>query len=335
MAFNGRFVVNLVHFAKKQGAESDDIFGLTGKTEAELFLEDCVVDDVSYNSVVEAVVELTKDPCFGLHAGENLNLAAAGLIMQLSQTCGTIKEAIKLSCQFANLGCDALPLSLVEKEKHYEIVITPKTPWAEKSFAALKHTTTGLIGFTIRQFHSLTQMKYYPMRIHFPWENDGKLAEYERVYGCPVHFNKKEISIFLTKKLVEEKILTSNYKLQRILLEYAEEKSAALKEEKGFVAVVKESVVLLKQTEFPSADRVASHLNMSTRSLQRKLQAEDYNYKKMIEELKKEFAVSYLKRKQLSVSEVAYLLGYADVSSFTRAFKKWFDQTPSEYKDLV
>lgn len=332
MAFNGRFIINIAHFARKQGASSKELIAATGLTEEELMAEDCTVDDRIYNAVIEKCVQDTSDLFFGLHAGENMNLSAAGLIMQLVQTCSTVKQALELSCEFANLGCSAMPLSLKEKTEHYKLTLTPNPVWAEQSFTAMKHTAVGTIGFTIRQYHSLTQMKFYPAKIHFTWKKETNFSEYERVYGCPVHFNQKENAIFLPKKMVEAKILTADYQLQKILFEFAQDKSNRLKNEKGFAAIVKESVVLLMRPEFPGIDRVASHLNMSARSLQRKLNEEGLRFKNLTEELKKEFAISYLKRESLSISEVAYLLSYSDISSFTRAFKKWTGMSPTQFR---
>ena len=85
MAFNGRFVLNLSHLADKQGADVSSIIELSGKGQKELIKEDCIVEDNNYNQVLEKIVELTGDELFGLHAGENLNLSAAGLILQLVQ----------------------------------------------------------------------------------------------------------------------------------------------------------------------------------------------------------------------------------------------------------
>ncbi len=334
MAFNGRFLMNMAFLASRNGANINDLVAITGKSFDELSEETCVVDNLTYNAVIELAVQETKDEFFGLHAGENLNLAAAGLIVQLAQTSETIKQAIELCCEFANLGCSALPMKLSKKE-HYEIILTPDELWKNQSQIAFQHTAEGVIAFTIKEFHSLTRMKHYPIAVHLPWSRPSNIMEYERVFGCKVHFNKDEIAILLDKKFVDQPVVTSNYNLLNILVSHAQEKSAAINNSLGFSSIVKHSLINLIKPEFPSIDQVAGHLNISTRTLQRKLKEEGTTFKQIINDLRLDFAKSYLKQQELQISEIAYLLSYSDASAFNRSFKSWTGKTPNEYRMAI
>lgn len=332
MAFNGRFLLNMAHFATRQGGDLSQFLEITGKSFEELNEESCVVDDTTYNRVLELAVEISDDAYFGLHAGENLNLSAAGLIVQLSQTSETVKQAIELCCEYANLGCSALPLSLVKKENLYKVILSPNELWKNQSAVSFQHTTEGVIAFTIKEFNSLTRMKQNPVVIHLTWPKPKDTSEYERVFGCPVLFNQDEIAIVLKEEHVEEKVITSNYNLLSVLIAHATEKSAAISKTQGFVSLVKQSMLNLIKPEFPTIDQVAGHLNISSRTLQRKLKDEGNSYKELIDELKLDFARGYLNQVELNVSEIAYLLNYADASTFNRSFKRWTGSTPGEYR---
>lgn len=334
MAFNGRFVLNMAHQATKQGGDLNQFLAVTGKSMDELHEESCVVDDMTYNKVMELAVEVSNDAFFGLHAGENLNLAAAGLIVQLSQTSETVKQAIELCCEYSNLGCNALPLCLVKMDRIYNVILSPNELWKTQSTIAFQHTTEGVIAFTIKEFSSLTRMEHSPVFVHLTWSKDKNkdIAEYERVFGCQVLFNQDKIAIGLKEEHVEEKVITANYNLLSVLIAHATEKSASLNKTLGFVSLVKKSMLNLIQPEFPSIDQVSSHLNISARTLQRKLKEEGKTYQEIIDELKLEFAKSYLNQAELAISEIAYLLGYADASAFNRSFKRWTGTTPSDYR---
>jgi len=332
MAFNGRFVVNIAHQASSYGVDARSLIRLLGKTQDELSEELCVIDDASYSDIIEKAVELTKDPFFGLHAGENLNIAAAGLIAQITQSCDTVKQALEYCCEFANLGCSALPMSLKEEKHHYKVTLRPNLSWSEQFPLAFKHTSDGVLAFTIKEFQSLTRQKHQAIAIYLPWVKPADPKEYERVFSCPVFFNHNDIAILLRKEDVEDKVISSDYELLRILVAHAEEKSRSISTQKGFVSLVKRSVVKLVKPEFPSIEMVAGHLNISKRTLQRRLKDEGFTYKGITEELKKDFAVRYLKRPDLSISEIAYLLNYADLSSFSRSFKRWTRSSPKEFR---
>jgi AraC-like DNA-binding protein len=332
MAFNGRFLLNIAYFAQHLGGNAKELIKLSGSNEDELCKEDCIIQDQVYNAVIERAVEVTNDPYFGLHAGENLNLSAAGLIGQITQSCETVHQALQMCCDFANLGCSVLPMKLEETNEFVKVLIEPDLNWAGKSPVAYKHTADGVVAFTIKEYHSLTRLKRYPIKVHLPWKKSEEDKEYRRVLGCPVVFKQDELAIFLDKAFVKEPIVTANYDLLRVLVQYAEEKSASLSAQTKYVDLVKKAILNLVKPEFPTIEQIAAHLNVSQRTLQRKLQAEGFVFQQIIDELKKEFATKYLKRSDLNISDVAYLLSYADVSAFNRAFKRWYGMLPSAFR---
>ena len=93
---------------------------------------------------VHPAVSLTGDAYFGLHLGEYLNLSAAGLISQITQTCRTIREALEYCCSFAALGCRALPMVLEERTADYRLRLIPDPLWWEASPVAVRQTVAGL-----------------------------------------------------------------------------------------------------------------------------------------------------------------------------------------------
>ncbi|MEO0337837.1 MAG: AraC family transcriptional regulator ligand-binding domain-containing protein [Bacteroidota bacterium] len=335
MAFNGRFVLNMAHFAARQGVNFEELIKASGHSVAELEQEDFQVENEVYNRVIELACERTGDPFLGLHAGENQNLTALGLIAQITHSASTVKEALEFCCQFANLGCSVLPMYLEEAGDYYKVLLRPNPVWSAQSPTTFKHTVDGVLTFSIREFHSLTRDQHHPIGIHLPWAAPTDTSEYNRVFRCPVHFQKGEIAMLLSKAQVEDKVVTSDYKLLRILVKHAEEKSAALQSQMAFTTQVKQSVIQMVRPQFPNIEQVAFHLNMSLRTFQRKLKAEGYSFKQLMDELKKEFALGYLQQDHLSISEIAYLLNYAEVSTFSRSFKRWTGHSPQTYRKQI
>ena len=334
MAFNGRFVLNVIDFASKQGADRDALIALSNTSESNLLEESCFIENTVFSGVLEKSVEVTGDPFFGLHAGEHLNLSAAGIIAQLTQSSETVRQALELACSFANIECSSLPVQLIEEEDYFKLVLTANELWRQQSELAVQHCIEGLVAFKIRQFQSLTREEHTPIEVRLPWHGLKDEDEYRRVYQCPIQFNQVEAAILLKKVHVEERIINADYNLLRILVAYAEEKSAKIKQKQGFVGLVKESILNLVKPSFPGISQVAYTLNMSRRTLQRRLKNEGYVYKDVVDELRKDFAESYLRRENLTIGQVAALLDYADTSTFSRSFKRWHGMSPSEYRAL-
>ena len=82
----------------------------------------------------------------------------------------------------------------------------------------------------------------------------------------------------------------------------------------------------------PSIDLVAEKLNFSQRSLQRKLNDSGTSYKHLVENIRQAMAEQYLNQNQLSLGEISYLLGFANVANFSRAFKRWKGISPGAYR---
>ena len=335
MAFNGKFVLNMIQFTANQGADISKLLAATGLSTDELCDDQCLVTDDVYNTVVEMGLELTQDPHFGLHAAENLNLSAAGLIGQITQTCSTIKEAILYCCEFANLGCSSLPMSLIEEDEFFKVIIKPNTIWAQKSEMAFQQTTNGILAFTIKELQSLTHLKHEPIAIHLPWKQPVSTHEFIRVLGNNVRFEQEEIAILLTKKQVNATVVNADFELLRILVAHASEKSlkiANANKAGRFSSLVEQSVLKLLKPEFPSIEQVANHLNLSTRTLQRKLNREGATYLGLMNNLRFDLAKSYLKRPELTIKEIAYLLSYSDASAFIRFFRKSAGISPKAFR---
>ncbi len=332
MHFNGRFVLSMIDFAGQLGADSKALIGLTGLTMEELSQEDCRFGQDIYNAVIESAMEKTGDPLFGLHGGEHLNLAAAGLINQIAQTSATVRQALEYCCEFANLGCSALPTELHRMGTDYKLTLRPVKEWADQSKVSVEQTVYGYLAFTVREFQSITRNTHVPKEVWLTCEAPPEPADVERVVGCAVRFEREENAIIFDEKHIESPVVTSDFALLRILVSHAEEKERSLRNELGFYSQVKRAVVNLVKPEFPSIEQIAAHLNMSVRTFQRKLKEDGHTYKQLIDELRKEFAMNYLKKDELSISEVAYLLDYADASAFVRSFKRWTQMTPVQFR---
>jgi AraC-like DNA-binding protein len=106
---------------------------------------------------------------------------------------------------------------------------------------------------------------------------------------------------------------------------------ASLTREHGLVEQVRR-LIINRPGRVPTPDSIAQDLNMSYRTLRRKLSQQGTSFKAILGEVRMGLAGEYMKNTNLSTQEIAYLLGYSEASNFHRAFKLWFDQTPGEYR---
>ncbi len=332
MTFNGRFLANVIQFASTQGASAKDLIALTKLDLPELSDMDTKVDASVYNAVLEKAVLQTQNERLGLHLGNYLSLSAAGLIVQIAQNSETVEEGLNYAIQFANLGCAALPFSLVKEKSKASIQVMPSELWMKQSPVAVEQTLDGYFVFTLREFHSLTHRKFRPIAVNFKRKRPESYLEIEKVFNCPVYFNREIDSIEFDASVLKEKVVTSDYNLLKVLVQHAESKLAQMVESNGYVHIVKQSIINLVKPQFPTLEQVADNLNISSRTLQRKLKEENQTFKSVLNEIKKQWAKDYLQNPSLSIKEISYLLDYSEPSAFVRSFKKWTGKSPNSYR---
>ena len=332
MYFNGRFILNVADFAAQQGADFSQLVALSHLNAEALSNQECKVTPEVYNKVLEAALKMTGDPLLGLHIGQHMNLSAAGLVLQIAQTSQTVLEAMQYCCTFSNLACNALPLSLHEESDAYRVLLQPNPIWQNQCPQCVEQTIYGHLIFSIREFQSLTHSRFLPQKITLAFDVLEHHEALERAFRCAVIFNAEETALYFQKHHFSQKIKTSDYKLLQVLVEHAQRRTQELERSQQFHEKVQQSIVRLVQPTFPTVQQVAAHLNMSVRTFQRKLSREGYSYKGIIDQIRKDFAVKYLHDIHLTIAEIAYLLDYADASTFVRSFRRWFGQTPGEYR---
>lgn len=329
MSFNGRYVLGIIQFAALQGVDKAALLDHINYTELSLCDEACRVENEVYDTLMEKIIASSGDEYLGLHMGQHMSLSAAGLIYQIVQSSRTVREALHYCAEFAALGCSSLPITISDDGS---AIFIPQGDWEKRCPQSLQQTLDGLLVFSLREFHSLTLYKHAPICIHLS-RPKADVEYLESVFQCPVLLGQKDDRIVLNPKHMELPIVTSDYRLLKVLVNYANEKVASMNEAKGeFFTKVKSSILNMVKPQFPSIGQVADQLHVSVRTLQRRLKTEGFTFQDVIEQLRREFAEDYLSRPELSIGEIAFLLSYAETSAFVRAFKRWTGKTPGEWR---
>jgi len=120
--------------------------------------------------------------------------------------------------------------------------------------------------------------------------------------------------------------------MYRQLTEQAEKYLRSLYQQDDIAGQLKRKLADLMARGEANADAACRALRLSRRTLQRRLKAEKTSFQKVLTEVRAELAVNYLKDARLKSLEIAMLLGYSNISSFTTAFKSWYNVPPAEYR---
>ncbi|MCG8605094.1 helix-turn-helix transcriptional regulator, partial [bacterium] len=149
--------------------------------------------------------------------------------------------------------------------------------------------------------------------------------------NCRIEFGQPYNRIGFPKDLGSVQISTRDQGLLAVLEKYASEIKQSYSNDQHYVSRTQKLILEMMDPQPPTLEAVAQSLNLSARSLQRKLKQEKgCSYTDLVEDARKKLCAKYLEDPKRTVDEVGYLTGYADTTSFIRAFKRWYGKTPRQ-----
>jgi len=270
---------------------------------------------------------LTRDPLFGLHLGESLQLSALGVVGELIKTSNTVGEGITVAASLTGVVTDLFRMEVVQAKKKFVIQLIP-TISNEIDFTA-RQITDLLMVFIIHEMDGLLFEKIKPLAVFFPYVISDQ-PEYERVLRCKPAKSKNQLAIHFDGKFWQEPLLSANYELHTFLLQKVNAYSNRVKTE-TFTDRIYHYLITNAYLGTLSLEDVASNFNVAPRSLQRRLRNEGVSFQQLSDAVRKSLALHYMKAGKHLVKEIAIMLGYNELSAFSRAFKRWTGKAPTSY----
>lgn len=152
-----------------------------------------------------------------------------------------------------------------------------------------------------------------------------------RFFGCPLRFRAKRDALVFDDRILDTPFVTHNADLLLALLPGLDEQ-VAKKRANGFLDEVRAAIARRMSGERPSADKVAYELAISARTLQRRLGEHGTSYQEVLQEVRRHTARRLLGAEGIEIAEIAFLLGFEELNSFTRAFQGWEGKTPKQWR---
>jgi len=151
-----------------------------------------------------------------------------------------------------------------------------------------------------------------------------------RFFRCPLRFHARRDALVFEQSVLATPFVTHNADLLRALLPSLDARLAPL--ESSFLDAVRRAVARRMSGERPSVEKVARELSLSARTLQRRLGELGISYQQILDEVRHDTALQLLRAQDIEIAEVAFLLGFEELNSFTRAFRAWEGTTPQRWR---
>jgi AraC-like DNA-binding protein len=332
MNYRRIFLQALFVFCEERGLDTKRLATLSGISLRELNTKPTFkITNQQLENIWKNIVQLSKNELVGLHFGATMQIAALGVVGQVIQMSNNVKEALQHACSMIHLLTDFYTMKVEEKAKTFTITFQKNNGFDNFS-TAQNQMGDFLIAFTLYELKGLLLDNPKPIKASFPTYKKTYDREYENILKC---FIKKSDSYVLEfrKEYLQTKIITANYEIQSLFIEQINKLQNTTSLNGGFSKRIFNFLVANSYLYSLSIESVAGNFNISVRTLQRKLKEEGVSYLQIVEEVRKSFAIHYIKKSSSTVKEIAAILGYSEPSGFVRAFKKWTGKTPTEYRN--
>lgn len=288
---------------------------------------------VSANQIVQSyrnALRLSRSPSFAFDAGSEFHVSTFGIYGLALLSGIDFRQTVAFGLQYYQLAAPLLAVTFEERNATAAWCIT---------VLPFKSIDTELHDFIVElQFSALLCVHrdvmgsdFRPSQVQLTSQrpsSGGRLAEQ---FGCEVLYEQPQNRLSYAAEWLDKKPALGNSVTYAQVADICDQLLTEMKQNTG-VAGRARQVLLAKLESPPDADALAGELGLSSRTLRRRLQEENTSYRALIDDLRAQAAIRYLRDTPLTVESIAFLLGFSDPAAFRHAFKRWTKTTPNEFR---
>ncbi len=277
--------------------------------------------------LTQDAVSITGDDFLGLHQGERF-MGLSNILGYILLNCKHLKQALDKIETYQKICDEAAEITLGIQNS----IATIQVAIPDERFSNDRQLTDYRLSAIYTYLKRLICKSFPLTEVHFLHSRPTSVDEYNRVFNCPVYFNSNRNCICFSESYLSSTVPEHNTNLLEVMEAYARNAIQVIAPKDSYKQKIARLITNLLPGTTPTIEDVASKIGMSVRTLQLRLKDERTTYSDLLNDIRKDLAIKYLRDQHISITEVAYLLGYSEVSVFYRAFKKWTFKTPKEFR---
>ncbi|MCJ8170540.1 AraC family transcriptional regulator [Atopomonas sediminilitoris] len=325
------YVQGLVDYLVRQGHDAEAFLDSAGLSLALLAQREQRIAASRYLDLLGRAVELTGDARLGLHLGEAIRPGYYGVLGYLVMSCATLADALHRQARYAELVGNLGRVLLVDDasvgaEPHVALTWTPH--WPQQRVQVCEETLASWLTFG----YWISGVSERPTEVRFQHEAPADCSEYARLFACPVRFAQTDNALVFPRRILQTPLGQADSQVRLMLDAYAERLLSGLRQGDNVLDQARQLLAQRLPEDNASLEWLAGEMHLSVRTLQRRLAEVGLSFSGLLDETRQQLALHYLRDPALELAEIAFLIGFAESGSLTRAFRRWTGQTPAEYR---
>jgi len=319
----------VVRDLKEAGIASDPLVTKAGLQMYQLNRDHGWIPFEGHALLMEAAAKAMADLYYGLNLARRIDPRDYGALAYIGLSSATLGDALANLERYLSVHTEAWTLDLHMQSRSVVLHFNPSHPNFYHHAQAAEYGA----GVLINAYQFFLAGPLVPQEVHFVHSLDAGRSKghIEALLGCPVQFNQNSSQIILDRKSLLLPIGTVDDRLLKVLIQHCEHVLMDHSpQQSSLVADVRQTITSLLPSGRARADTVAAELGLTRRTMHRRLAKLGVNFTALHDSLCRDLAEKYIAEEKLSFQQVAFLLGYADQSAFSVAFKRWTGLSPKD-----
>jgi len=318
-------LTQLLCLVNEAGISTEQLLNKTRIDEMPVTVE-AEFSETHFIALLETAAKLIDDPHLGLRLGQKVGIESYGTFGFALMSCANLRESIQLLLRYGK--------AFFQPHWHSENrdgglvlwpILTKGTPVQQRLITELAFSQWTFIG------NSLYRGRIEGAEIEFIFPEPSNPGIYHSTFEAKITFGAERNHAFLPKHILDTPVKTANVSEHVVFHQQCEEMLRGLNSGEKITTEVRR-LLLQSAGDFLNISGVAARLNMSERTLRRRLDDESVSFRSLFEEVRDLLAKEYLTKTVLTIAEIAHLLDYSETVNFRRAFVRWNGVTPKKYR---
>ena len=306
-----------------EGADVDKLLTKAGLSRAQMDNADARVEVKGQIKFLELVSEAIGDDLLGFHLALHFDLRMVGLLYYVFASSSTLNEALRNGAHCSSIVNESIKFTVREGAPITRLVFQSVGIGRQSDRHQIEFWVTAII----RACRLITKRHIAAQSVTFSHRRE-ETPELNRYFGSKVTFNSDVDEVAFSTTVLGTAVVSGDAYLNDLLTRYCEDAVAAQQHRGLFSASVENAIAVLLPHGKAHMSEVARELGQSPRTLARRLASEGLTFAGVLRELRVNLAKRHLGDKNLTISQIAWLLGYKDVSAFTNAYRRWTGHSP-------
>lgn len=288
-----------------------------------------MIPAVAYYELLENMakkVDVTELP---VHVGASMRCDDYGALGLAWKAAPTLSGSCARIERYARLWTGVVSYELREGGPNQTLFILHR---AGERRLGLRLSNEATLASVVSLCRQVCSVPFSPVEVFMQHAAPKSKAYHEDWFGCPVTFEADLDAVVISNEAMERPNILGDAGISRYLISHLEAELSEFNSPPPLVTQAKEAIAQSLNQGAPRMTDIAKGLGLSARSFHRRLSEHGLSFQTLTEETRRELAEGLLRDEQYSLADIAFLTGFSEQSSFTRAFKRWLGKTPATYR---